>query len=506
MASTCPRTWVVACVAARAVACIVFFISASESRAEISQEEILRRLERLERAQQENLEKLRERDQRIEQLEQQLRQYRRDGLSEQVVRPGTAPAAPTAPAQTAAARKPERFGRITPGRGALLANTDLGSVSFSPYTYIRYLNQHGLDDHYTDAFGRTKNVNIREDLQLQKVMLRFMGWVFDPKLTYYLYAWTSNTSMGDGAQVVVAGNLTYKFSDAFSVAGGVSALPSTRSLENQWPNFLKVDNRTIADEYFRGSYTTGLTVFGTLAEGLQYRAMLGNNLSQLGVSASQLDDRFDTFAGAIWWMPSTGEYGPNQGFGDFEHHDRLATRVGIHYSNSTEDEQSRPDAEDPENTQLKLSDGTSLFDIDAFGPGIWVQEARYQMAAVDAGFKYRGFALEGEYYWRWIDQFRAIGEPPVSDLFDHGFQLQASMMVLPKRWQLYLSGSKIFGEYGDPYDVALGTNWFPKRGVRQIRLNAELLYLYRSPVGYTAVPFAVGGKGTVFNTNLEFTF
>ena len=52
----------------------------------------------------------------------------------------------------------------------------------------------------------------------------------------------------------------------------------------------------------------------------------------------------------------------------------------------------------------------------------------------------------------------------------------------------------------------MGTNWFPLQDNRKLRLNAELLYLYDSPVGYTSVPFTVGGNGTVFNTNLELAF
>jgi hypothetical protein len=37
-------------------------------------------------------------------------------------------------------------------------------------------------------------------------------------------------------------------------------------------------------------------------------------------------------------------------------------------------------------------------------------------------------------------------------------------------------------------------------------VNNEFLYLYNSPVGYTSVPFVVGGKGLVFHSNLEMAF
>ena len=36
-----------------------------------------------------------------------------------------------------------------------------------------------------------------------------------------------------------------------------------------------------------------------------------------------------------------------------------------------------------------------------------------------------------------------------SELTDNGFQLQASSMIIDKKLQIYLSGSKIFGDYGN---------------------------------------------------------
>ena len=127
------------------------------------------------------------------------------------------------------------------------------------------------------------------------------------------------------------------------------------------------------------------------------------------------------------------------------------------------------------------------------------------MTAVDAGMKYKGFSLEGEYYWRWVDDFSVVGTVPEDELFDHGFQVQGSMMLLPRKLQAYLTGSKIFGEYGDPWDFSAGLNWFPV-GERLFRVNTEMLYLNDSPVGYSSVPFVVGGNGWVFNTNVELYF
>ena len=397
----------------------------------------------------------------------------------------------------------KKWGKYTPNFGYKVADTDYGDLSISIYTYARYLNQRGLDDKYTDTLGNVKNVQQRQDMQLQKLQVKFLGWVMSPKFRYFLYAWTNNATQGLPAQVVLAGNLNYNVNRHFTLSAGIRSLPGTRSIEGNFPFWLGVDSRLITDEYFRGSYTTGLWATGDVTKKLRYQAMIANNLSTLGVSAAQLDKKFNTFSGSLIWMPSTGEFGA--GFGDFETHDTVATRFGAHFTRSDETKQSQPSSDSFENTQLRISDGTVIFTPNLFGPGITITEARYRMTTADAGIKYKGMALEGEYFWRWLDNFKGPGAFAAPHLFDHGFQIQGSAMVVPKRLQLYAGGSQIYGQYGDPFDIRGGGNFFPFKN-RVVRWNNEVLYLYRSPVGYTAVPFAVGGRGFVFHSSWELAF
>lgn len=400
---------------------------------------------------------------------------------------------------------PARWGGFEPGKGVIVMRSDIGEVDLGLVSYLRYLNQHGIDKSYVDAFGRTKNVTPREDFQLAKVQITLRGWLFDPHFGYNAYVWTSQTSQGLGAQVVAAGNINWTFNEALRVYFGIHSLPSTRSTNRTFPIWLRNDNRPIADEFFRGSYTQGIWADGKLARGLEYRVMIANNLSALGVNAGQLDAKINTYSAALTWMPTTGEFGPGAGFGDFEDHQDVATLFSAHYTRSTEDPQSQPNTESIENTQLRLSDGTLLFAIDAFGTSGRITEARYQMAALNAAVKYRGYALEAEFYSRWLDNFQTQGTVPVTDLYDSGVQLQASAMVIPKTLMVYLSGSKIFGEYGDPSDVALGVNWYPLQR-RDLRVNVMALWVNRSPVGYTAYPVPVGANGFTFVTDFSLAF
>ena len=408
-----------------------------------------------------------------------------------------------APRRAMAQEQPAKWGKYTPNFGYKVVDTDFGDMSVSIYSYGRYLNQLGLNSTYTDAFGNTKTVQQRQDFQLNKVQIKFLGWIMSEKFRYFLYAWSSNASQGQGAQVVLAGNLNYSFKDWFNVGVGIRSLPGTRSVEGNFPFWLGVDTRLIADEFFRPSYSSGVWASGKIGSNVNYIAMIANNLSTLGVSAAQLNNGFDTFSGSLVWMPTTGEFGA--GFGDFEQHDKVATRAALHFSRSDEDTQEQPNSNQFENTQIRLEDGTVIFTPNIFGPGIVVTNVTYKMSSFDAGIKYHGYSLEGEYFLRWLNNFKGPGTEGLPTIFSHGFQLQASAMVVPKSLQVYLGGSTLHGKYGNPYDFRVGTNYFPFHN-RVVRWNSEFLYLYHSPVGYTAVPFALGGTGPVFHTTLELAF
>ncbi len=397
----------------------------------------------------------------------------------------------------------KKWGTYTPNLGFKVINTEHGDLSVSLYTYTRYLNQRLLDATYTNAFGVTTTIQRRQDFQIQKLQFKFLGWIISKKFRYFLYAWTSNPTQGQGAQVVLAGNLGYTFNKHFTFSAGITSLPGTRSVEGNFPFWLGVDSRLIADEFFRPSYTSGIWAKGDITDKLRYQAMLGNNLSTLGVSALQLDNNFSTFSSALIWEPLS-DFG--QGFGDFEHHDKLAARVGAHFTRSHETAEEQPNSESFENTQIRLADGTIIFTPNLFGPGITVNTVNTKMADFDAGLKYHGLSLDGEYFMRWLNNFTGTGAAAdLPSLFDQGFQMQASAMLIPKSLQLYAGGSTIFGKFGNPYDTRIGVNWFPWKN-KVVRVNNEFLYLYNSPVGYTSVPFVVGGKGLVFHSNVEMAF
>src|SRR5829696_3054853 len=411
-------------------------------------------------------------------------------------------------AKPAAQDDEDKFnGRYTPNLGFKIANTEYGDLNVSIYSYVRYLNQLGLDPTYTDAFGNTKNIQRRQDMQLLKLQIKFLGWILNPKLRYFLYAWTSNSNQGQGAQVVLAGNLQYSFNKYITLGGGIRSLPGTRSVEGNFPFWTNVDSRMIADEFMRPSYTSGIWAMGNITDRVKYVTMLGNNMSTLGVPSSRIDNKFNTWSNALIWFP-TGDFEQGfsgQGWGDFGHHKKFSTRAAFHYSRSDENKESQPNSEAFENTQIRLSDGTVIFTPNIFGEGVSVSDVRWQMSSFDGGFKYKGFSVEGEYYLRWLDNFRGTNVENLLSLFDHGFQIQGTAMLKPKTLQAYVGHSKIYGQYGDPWDFRTGLNFFPFKS-KVLRWNNEALYLSRSPVGYTSVPYNIGSRGWAFHSSVELAF
>jgi len=392
-----------------------------------------------------------------------------------------------------------------PNIGFRLFEGEKGEIYFRLFSYARYLNQRSLDSTYVDFFGNTHDVLRQQDFQLQKFFAPFSGWFLTPKFRYYLYVWSSNPSQGDPAQVVGAGNISYTFNRFITFGAGITSLPAVRSTEGQFPYWLGVDDRMTADEFFRGSYTDGIWLKGELPKNLKYMAMLANNLSILGVSASQLDNKLSTESFSLVWLPSTGEFGLYGTFGDYDNHQMVATRLGAHFTHSLETAQEQSGTNAIENTQIRLTDGNIVFTPNLFGPGIRVETVVYKMMSLDGGIKYHGLSLEGEYYRRWLTNFTGPNTAGIAPITDNGYQLQSSAMAIQKKLQLYLSGSQIFGRYGDASELRAGANWYFVKE-RGLRVNAEWIHLNNCPVGYTAVPYPVGGSGGVFHINIEMNF
>ena len=208
------------------------------------------------------------------------------------------------------------------------------------------------------------------------------------------------------------------------------------------------------------------------------------------MSAAQLDNTFDTQSYMLQWLPTTGEFGLWGTFGDYDYHEKLATRLGVHYTPSTEDKQSQPGTE-RDREQPDPPDG---------------RQHHLHARSVRAGHHRRARELPDDERRR-----RRQVQGPVARgrvllaLAERLHRRQHRRHPRHQRQRLPAAGvgdgscrscsrctsatSAIFGDYGDPWEVRGGVNWYPVKE-RGFRVNAEWIHVNHSPVGYTAYPYA----------------
>ncbi len=398
--------------------------------------------------------------------------------------------------------KVETWGVYDPGRGFMVGRSDFGQLDISAYAMARYMNQNDDDGVFVDHLGNERDVDTRHDIFSHRIMVFLKGWMGNEKLVYNITLWTVNTTDQDA----IFANLGYQFSRQFSLYAGLTGNPGSRSLNGSHPFWLGHD-RVMADEFFRPYFGSGIYATGEALPGLWYTATVSNNNSALGVKASQLDRKF-SYGGTLWWMPTTHEFGPRGGYGDWEWHEDVATRFGI--SAFTSPEQSFRNADDSAgNTTLRFADSINVFETGALAPGVTIENVDYQVLALDAAIKYRGIFLQAEYYQRWLDNFAANGPLPVSEVKDNGFYVQASFFPIKQKLELYGITSQIYGDddagYGDSSEYGIGMNWYPYP-TRNHRLNLQLLDVNDSPVSSTFGYYTGGQDGWTLASSFSVFF
>lgn len=389
-------------------------------------------------------------------------------------------------------------GEFTPGRGFDLVKTKYGSLNISLYAIARYLNQLPGEQTWQDHLGRDREFIGRNDFFWHRTMIWFSGWLGTPKLTYVATVWTVFTTQ----QSLIYGNIAYKFNKHFQVAIGVGPNLSVRSMQGSFPFYSSTD-RSMGEESLRGGFTNGMWLTGEIVPKLRYKLMVGNNLSSLGIQASKLTRDLSTSA-TVWWMPTTGEFGPRGGIGDLEDHQQPATRFGISCNHSREDRFNNIGQPSPDNTQVRMSDGVLFFETGALADNVTIDNADVDNINIDAGVKYKGFHLQTEFHARRLSDFRADGPTPISSIRDYGYDIQASYMVIPKKLMVYGVHSYFFDQFKrNPKEFGGGINMYPIKS-RSWRLNLQAMHVYKSSAGGTFGLYGAGQTGTTitFGTDI----
>ena len=397
----------------------------------------------------------------------------------------------------------ETWSEFDPGEGFLVARTSLGELAISGYGLMRFIDQSPASQTFIDHLGNERETDGRSDVFPHRIIIYLKGWLANPKLIYTVFFWTINPT----DQRAIFMNLGYQFNRKFQIYAGIAGNPGTRSMQGSHPYWLGHD-RVMADEFFRPYFGSGVWASGEPVPGLWYNAMIANSNSQLGVTSSELDRRYAT-SGSVWWMPTTKEFGPRGGYGDYEWHDKVATRFGVSTTQSREQRFTDNVTGATTNTTLKLADSVNVFDRGALAPDVTIDSVDFRILSFDAGMKYRGFFLQAEIYHRWLDNFRSDGVLPVSSILDRGFYIQGAFFPMPKRLELYGATSQIYGDkdagFGDASEYLVGANIFPFN-TRDYRMNLQLTNVNKSPVSSAFGYYTAGLDGTTASVAFSVMF
>ena len=348
---------------------------------------------------------------------------------------------------------------------------------------------------WTDNAGVTRPVDPRSDFEIERGRLEFAGFFLDPKLHYYINI-DADTDDNHDAKFHDFW-INYVFSDAFDLYIGKAFVPGSRDWLNGSTRTHLAD-RSMATTFFRPDRSLGVWAIGEPLEGLHYRAMIGNGFDTTDFEPEDIDNRF-MYSGSVWWEP-LGDFG--KGYADLEYHDSLVVQVGNSFTFAAQ----KPfDDGTPRREQFyaQLSDGTRLVDPGALAPGVTVNAFDTFLYAIDLAAKYRGWSINGEYFFRWLNDFGTVGGPiPHSQLYDHGFYVDCGVMLIEKKLEVVGRISTVNGLLGDAWEYAAGVNWYVN-GKHSNKLTADISFLDGNPSSNSGPNYVPGQDGILFRVQWQ---
>ena len=331
----------------------------------------------------------------------------------------------------------------------------------------------------------------RNDFDINRGRLVFSGYAIDPLLEFYANI-DYNTVADQQIQMLMAW-IRHPFNPAFNLAYGLGKVPGTWEWQES-SRFTLGAERSLATTFFRPSMTAGIWADGELQSGLHYRALIGDGFNTFSLNASEVDTNL-VYSGLLWWEPR-GAFGV--GFSDIENHQQPVVRFGnaFTYSRQDADPLGEPG---PEQTVVRLSDGTRLVETGSLAPGVTVNRFDLSLYTIHAGLKAHGNSLTGEYFFRWLSNLDGTGPLPRSSIFDHGFFVQGGTFVIPRSLELFGRGSAVFGPFGDGSELAGGVNWYVKNK-RDWRFTFDIARIDDSPAQQDRTGFIGGASGLLVRT------
>ena len=387
-------------------------------------------------------------------------------------------------------------GRVYPGEGLRHLRTKRASLNISFYGLFRYMNQMPGNQTFTDHLGRERAVKARNDLNWHRTFVWLTGFFYDPKFRYNISLWSLPTTQ----QTLLFGNLQYRFSQAFGVGVGIAPNLTARSMQGSWP-FWASSDRQMAEEFFRGGFSSGFFVTGQPVERFCYTASVNTNISQLGTTASN-DTRDMAYSASVVWRPTTGEFGPRNGLGDFEYHTEAGDsirRVGRPQPRSRYASDDAP----PNATQIRLSDGVNPFEADALAPGVTVKKLDYDVARRRCRLQVPRLLVPERILRPQAVRLRGHGPVPPGRHRRQGLSGPRDAHGGPRKLGRLRDLGHVFDDFErNPWEVSGGANFYPT-GSRSWRLNLHVIRIEKSPAASNFGYYTAGQSGTTISLGTD---
>lgn len=366
-----------------------------------------------------------------------------------------------------------------------------GRMQFRYNGFARKNREYTFDD------GKKGEQNNRNDFEIERGRLEFSGHIGDPNLEYYI---NLDFDTDDNHDVKAHDFwVNYVFSDEFDLYVGKAFVPGSREwLEGSTTTHLS--DRSLATSFFRPDRSLGVWATGEVLDGLNYRAMVSNGFSTTDLESEDVDTQF-TYAVSTWG-DLIGEYG--KGRADLEYHQEAAVRVGssFTYSPITANQDAEPVAEAD---AVRLSNGTRLDATGALADGVTVSEYDIFLYAVDLGYKYRGFSVNSEAYYRAIENIKADAGLADNNYSDMGVYVDTGYFLLPKTLEAVVRYSLIDGDISDSYEYAGGFNYYINNA-HSNKLTFDVTKIDDSPVSNSGPNYRVGDTGVLYRVQWQVAF
>jgi hypothetical protein len=180
-------------------------------------------------------------------------------------------------------------------------------------------------------------------------------------------------------------------------------------------------------------------------------------------------------------------------------------RYGTSLTYSAEQGQ-QGDANAPENSALRLSDGTVITNVGAFASGVTLQTYKIGLTAFDLAVKLRGLSISGEFYLQELFELAANGPLPVNSTFAFGGFAQAGYFLIPQKFEVYARTSQVSGRYGTGGEYAGGCNWFILPGKSNLRFTIDGAWINHSPAQQNRTDYRAGDTGFLLRTQVQTIF